>query len=151
MFYNNDFYRSQFENYGGFYEEGSVKNTYRTINLNGDDWLIVNLDYHADEKVMAWANEVISSYPSHRTIIATHDSLGAHGQFSDYGAKLWNAVSSQHANVELVLSGHISYDNIVVTQLEGVHGNTVTAIVIITEKDTAVTIITTIMAITNNP
>ena len=142
IFANSEFYVSQFEKYGGFYgtftdedgtEKNSVINTYRTIKWDNDDWLIVNLDFQAtrrDSNIIAWANEVISSHPEHRTIIVTHEYIGAHGTPSGYGMELWSQVASKHANVELVLSGHVTYDNINVYQCKGENGNTVTQMLI---------------------
>ena len=130
LFFGNDFYRTQFEEHGGFYEEGSVKNTYRRLSLDGDDWLIVNLDFHADENVRAWANGVIEAHPEHRVIIVTHEYVTSHGKLSTYGNTLWADVASKHANVEMVLGGHVTYDNINLYQTKGEHGNTVTQMLI---------------------
>lgn len=129
-FSNNEFYMSQFELYGGFYEEGSAVNTYRTLSFEGDAWLIVNLDWKADENVRAWAGEVIKAHPNHRTIIVTHDYISAHGTQSAYGKILWEEVASKYENVELVLSGHSTCDNINVYQTKGENGNTVTQMLI---------------------
>lgn len=132
LFYNNDFYRSQFEKNGGFYEEGSVINTYRTLTIGDDNWLIVNLDFQPDEKIKAWANSIISKpeYSEHRVVVVTHEYVGAHGTPSTYGRTLWADVISKHANIELVLSGHVTYDNINVYQCKGDNGNTVTQMLI---------------------
>ena len=130
IFANNEFYTSQFKENGGLYEEGSVINTYRKLTVGNDKWLIVNLDYDPSRSVREWAAGVIESHPDYRVIIVTHDYLRAQGTHSSVGAGVWNDVASRYANVELVLAGHISYDNIVVTQLKGVHGNTVTQMLI---------------------
>ena len=130
LFYGNDFYRSQFEEHGGFYEEGSVINTYRRLYIEGDSWLIVNIDFQADKDVRDWANEVIENHPDYRVIIVTHEYVTGHGKLSSYGNTLWNEVASRHANVELVLGGHVTYDSINVYQTKGIHGNTVTQMLI---------------------
>ncbi|MBE6696663.1 MAG: hypothetical protein E7587_09475, partial [Ruminococcaceae bacterium] len=87
LFYNNDFYRSQFEENGGFYEEGSVINTYRSLTIGDDNWLIVNLDFQADENVREWANGIISKpeYSEHRVVVVTHEYIGAYATPSAYG------------------------------------------------------------------
>lgn len=130
LFASNEFYMSQFENYGGLYEEGSAVNTYRTLSLEGDDWLIVNLDYDAAKAVRQWACGVIEAHPDHRVIVVTHDAMGSSGKFSTYGVTLWNEVTSKYANVELVLAGHTTWNNIHCYQLKGEHGNTVTNMLI---------------------
>ena len=116
--------------HGGLYEEGSVKNTYRTLDCEGEPWLILNLDWRVDDAVFAWAREVIESHPAHRTVIVTHEYLGATAQRTANGGKIWESLASQYENVVLVLGGHISWDNILVNQDEGVHGNTVTQMLI---------------------
>ena len=124
------YYRELIEQHGGFYNDASVINTYRELTIGDDNWLIVNLDFQADESIRAWANEVIESYPSHRVIIVTHEYVGAYGTPSAYGKKLWADVASKHSNVELVLSGHVTCDNIKVCVSEGDNGNTVTQMLI---------------------
>ena len=124
------FYLSQFLEHGGLYEQGSVKNTYRTLDFEGNKWLVLNLDWTVDTDILEWANGVIEAYPEHRAIIVTHDYLGATGNRSTNGNKIWNNLAGQHENVVLVLGGHNSWDNINVNQTEGVHGNTVTQMLI---------------------
>lgn len=124
------FYMSQFKEHGGLYEQGSVKNTYRTLNFEGNKWLILNLDWRVDEKVFSWAQGVVESYPEHRVIIATHDYIGASATQTSNGKKVWDNLAGQYENVVLVLSGHNSWDNIEVYQSNGIHGNTVTQMLI---------------------
>ena len=130
LFASNEFYMSQFEKYGGFYKEGSAVNTYRTLKFGDDDWLIVNLDYDANKSVREWACSVIEAHPDHRVIVATHDAMGSAGGFSTYGVTLWTEVTSKYANVELVLAGHTTWNNVHCYQLRGEHGNTVTNMLI---------------------
>lgn len=124
------FYMSQFLEHGGLYEEGSVKNTYRTLDFEGNKWLILNLDWTVDNSILAWARGVLEDYPEHRAIIVTHDYLGGTGNRSTNGDKIWNNLASLYENVVLVLGGHNSWDNINVLKSEGVHGNTVTQMLI---------------------
>lgn len=124
------FYLSQFEKYGGLYEEGSVKNTYRTLDFEGNQWLILNLDWTVDDDILNWAKGVIETHPEHRIIIVTHDYLGGTGNLSTNGTKIWNNLAGQYENVVLALGGHNSWDNINVNQAEGVNGNTVTQMLI---------------------
>ncbi len=124
------FYLSQFDKYGGLYEEGSVKNTYRTLDFEGNQWLILNLDWTVDNDILNWAKGVIETHPEHRIIIVTHDYLGGTGNLSTNGTKIWNSLAGQYENVVLALGGHNSWDNINVNQAEGIHGNTVTQMLI---------------------
>ena len=124
------FYMSQFKEYGGLYEEGSVKNTYRTLDFEGNKWLILNLDWRVEEGVFEWAKEIIESHSEHRVIIVTHDYLGGTGNQSSNGTKIWDNLAGQYENVVLVLGGHNSWDNINVNQAVGTNGNTVTQMLI---------------------
>jgi hypothetical protein len=124
------FYYDQFLTNGGLYEEGSVKNTYRLLDCEGDPWLILNLDWRIDDEIFAWAKGVIESHPEHRVIIVTHDYLTASGAQSANGKKIWENLAGQYENVVLALGGHSSWDNIVFNQAEGLHGNTVTQMLI---------------------
>ncbi len=130
LFAGNPFYVDQFKENGGFYEEGSVVNVYRTLTIHDDNWLIITLDFQADKSVRDWAGEILKQYPEHRAILVTHEYLGGHGNPSSYGEKLWDEVVSKHENVEMVLCGHVSWDNIEVTQTQGENGNTVTQILV---------------------
>ena len=79
---------------------------------------------------MEWAKGVIESHPEHRVIIVTHDYIGATTNLTLNGNKIWDNLAGQYENVVLVLAGHVSWDNIEVRQSEGVHGNTVTQMLI---------------------
>ncbi|MBO5879482.1 MAG: metallophosphoesterase, partial [Clostridia bacterium] len=130
IFANNEFYTKQFDEFGGYYKEGSVENTYRTITWGETDWLIVNIDYSPKDAVLQWASEVVASHPNHKAIIVTHDYLRASNETSSIGNRVWDQVASKHKNVVMVLAGHVQNDNIRVTQEKGIHGNTVTQMLI---------------------
>ena len=115
---------------GGLYEEGSVKNTYRTLDCEGDKWLILNLDWRVDDAVISWAGSVLEAHPDHRAIIVTHDYMNRTLSPSTNGKALWERLAGQYENVVLALGGHYSWDNINVLKSEGVHGNTVTQMLI---------------------
>ena len=143
-FANDPDYVTQFEKYGGFYQEGSVANTYRTLRVGKTDWLLLNLDWGPSDEVLAWAGEVIASHSDHKVIISTHAYLHSDGTTLDAGDPspvkdmatqnngdaIWTKLASQYENVELVLCGHIASNSLVTAQNKGVHGNTVTQILI---------------------
>ena len=144
-FANDPAYTTQFDSYGGYYENGSVNNTWRTLTVGQTDWLLLNLDMGVPDPVIYWAKEIIESHPNHKVIISTHAYLGSNGEHIDNidkyatskygedlneGEEIWDKLVSQYANIEMVLSGHIYYDDIVMTQRKGVHGNTVTELLI---------------------
>ena len=120
------------------------------------DYMVVTLDFGAGDLVVAWANEVIAAHPNHNVIIVTHaymhrtgellanntlcarkpdgtnDSLynTEMGDVANNGDDLWNKLVKKHANIVMVLSGHVDSDNVVCTQLTGENGNIVTNILI---------------------
>ena len=132
----------------GFYDEAEINNAWRTFAVGGVDYLFLMLDFGASDEVLEWAGEVIEQHPYHRVIISTHCYLYSDGSTVDYsddspphktevgdgtknnGDEMWDKLISQHENIFMVLCGHISSDEIVVAQTEGIHGNTVTQILI---------------------
>lgn len=132
----------------GFYEADKINNTWRTFSVGGVNYLFVMLDFGPSDAVLEWAGEVIEQHPDHRVIISTHCYLYSDGTTVDYtdqspphkeavgdgtknnGDEMWDKLISQHENIFMVLSGHISSSKIVVTKTEGVHGNIVTQMLI---------------------
>lgn len=139
----NTTYLSQFE---GFYVEGEASSVYRTFTVGGTDYLMLNLAYGASDGVLNWAGSVVSRFPEHKVIVSTHCVLYRDGTFSqeelghhvfqtarnEYndGEAIWEKFLSRYENIFLVLSGHISATEIVTQKYTGVHGNTVTCMLI---------------------
>lgn len=120
------------------------------------DYMVVTLDFGAGDSVVAWANEVIAAHPNHNVIIVTHAYLHrdgnllanntlcarkpdgtndplyntAMGATANNGDDLWNKLVKKHANIVLVLSGHVGTDDVICRQLTGDNGNIVTNILI---------------------
>lgn len=117
-----------------------INNSWRTVNMGGYDYLIMTLDYGADDDILAWASGVIEEHPDHNVIIATHSYLFQDGTTLDAGDDcppslsggyndgddMWEKLMKKHANITLVISGHDHSDRIVYRQDKGDHGNTVT-------------------------
>lgn len=134
-------YLGQFE---GFYKENKAENTWRTFSVAEVDYLFINLDYGASDAILNWAGEVIAAHPHHRVIISTHaymHRMGARvtpavssaspnpkgltdGSVNN-GEQMWSKLFCKYENIFMVLSGHISTDNVEMSMAEGVHGNTV--------------------------
>ncbi len=120
------------------------------------DYMVVTLDFGAGDLVIEWANEIIAAHPNHNVIISTHaymykdgnlltnsnlcarkpdgtnDPLynTAMGATANNGDDLWNKLISKHANIVMVLNGHVGSEDVVCTQLKGENGNTVTNVLI---------------------
>lgn len=134
----------------------SSTNSVHYFSVGDLDYMVVTLDFGAGDPVLAWANEVIAAHPNHNVIITTHAYMHRTGELlanstlcarkpdgtndplydTDMGAvanngdDMWNKLVKKHANIVMVLSGHVDSDNVVCTQLTGDNGNTVTNILI---------------------
>ncbi len=133
---NNETYRSMFE---GFYSEDGAENAYVTFTVGEQDFLHITLDYRASNAVLNWAAGIIQQHPQHKVIISTHDYIQHDGTLdtegastsggANSGAQIWNKLVSQYPNIFLVLSGHVFTTDVGRSQMTGVYGNTVTAII----------------------
>ncbi|MBO7176276.1 MAG: metallophosphoesterase [Clostridia bacterium] len=139
-FFVSEEYKSQFE---GFYEEGKVDNSWRTLTIGDVDYLMVTLDYAASDAMLDWAGEIIAAHPHHRVIISTHcylykdgntvtttsqyapDATGNLVGKTNNGDHMWDYLFSKHENIFMILSGHIACDDVLMTEAKGVNGNTV--------------------------
>ncbi len=132
-------YKSQFEQFYKLYPT----NTYRTITICEDDYLMITLDHGPKDDELEWASKIIEQYPNHRVVITTHWYLGPDGQPGDvndygnakpeiknHGTEIWNKLIKKHSNVFMIMSGHYSSDNIVVKQRANPAGNKVTQVLI---------------------
>ncbi len=139
-----EWYKGQFtgEN-GGLYEADSVRNTYYKFTVGTTKWLIINLDFAPSDEILTWANQVVASHPDHKVIMTTHgyvhmdgtaisdeDSGSLWGATKNNGEEMWTKFVSLHENIVMVLSGHMESNNIMMKQVKGVHGNTVTQFLI---------------------
>ena len=136
----NGAYMSQFD--GAL--NNSPLNTYKLMTINGVNFMMLNMNLFPIDSEIAWANNLIATHPDHNVIITTHGYLGNDGkpiasgtgfgkEYTDRadgnnGDELWDKLVSKHANILMVVSGHISSEDILVTQTEGVNGNVVTQV-----------------------
>ncbi len=140
---------SQQEGFGGAFEEGKMDNTWHTFSAGGHDWLILSLEFGPRNKVLDWAGSVIKEHPDHKVIINTHAYMysdetrmsternhkwlpQAYGvgkatgeEAVNNGEQMWEKLVSQHANILMVVSGHVLNDGVGTLVSEGVHGNKV--------------------------
>ena len=121
-----------------------LENIYKTVKLGNTDYLIVTLEYGADDDMLAWASEVTAAHPDHKVIVVTHSFMANDGTTTDVndptapttnfgynnGDDIWEKYVRKHENIVLVLSGHIDSDEIRATKMIGDYGNVVTAMLI---------------------
>ena len=75
---------SRFENQsswwkGGFFDPEKIDNYYCLFNYKVNEYLIMNLEIAPRSVVLNWADSIISSYPSRKVFIVTHDYLDRNG------------------------------------------------------------------------
>ncbi len=118
--------RSLFEAYPteiGFFDEVNSANQWQSFTVNGNNYLVMALEYVPQDDVIAWANDVVSSHPNHQVIVVTHSYVGSYGNLDV--PKLWNAFISRHENIIMAFSGHVWHTNVVRRTDKGVNGNDV--------------------------
>jgi len=145
------FYEYYNESTGAF----KIENSYRKLNVGEENWMIVTLDWAPSEEVLEWLGVILEENYDYKTIITLHQFLQKDGAIIDdpegtlphenigsaswgevttggtvHPRVLWNEVLRKHANVEMILSGHVPVDDIVRTQYMGDNGNTVTCMLI---------------------
>lgn len=133
-------YREQLDGSFG----AGLENTYQELTVGECRYLIFSLDCGASDDVLAWAGEVIAAHPNHNVIITTHAYLFRDGTtldetdrgsltdwgYANNGDGIWDKLISKYENIVLVLSGHITSDEIVTSKRVGVNGNIVTEMLI---------------------
>ena len=138
-------------------ESDRTDNNYHLFEAGGRKWLILCLEFGPRDDVLRWGNEVVAKHPDRSAILVTHaylrpdntrfnrhafikvknldvnmgiDRYGlatAKGGFND-GEDMWKKLASQHANLALVVSGHVCFTG----RLDSVgqHGNSVHQMVV---------------------
>lgn len=142
-------YWSQMSYFGGAMYEGDLANYYNLIYVDGVKYLFLNLEFGQRDCTILWANRVVEQYPDHRVIVSLHHFTEQDGTIggpnsphkpSGYGIGKGNSVNDpyqlyekfikKHANMFMVLSGHVSFDDILHGTKIGDHGNTIHHILI---------------------
>ncbi len=138
-------------------ESDRTDNNYHLFEAGGRKWLILCLEFGPRDDVLRWGNAVVAKHPDRSAILVTHaylrpdntrfnrhafikmknldvnmgiDGYGlakAAGGFND-GEDVWKKLASQHANLVLVVSGHVCFTGRL--DSEGRHGNSVHQMVV---------------------
>jgi len=133
------FPRMRFERMASFQEfypeELRVDNSVHTFAVAGQSWLLLALEFGPRDVVLDWANAVVASHPDHRVIVATHAYLysddsrydigrtdqewnphsygvGGSAEGVNDGQEMWDKFISKHANIDIVISGHVLNDGL---------------------------------------
>ncbi len=117
--------------------ENSIVNSYRTMELCGNKYLFVTVDFNPTENVVKWVDRILGEFPDHLAILITHSYLERSGALRTtekgetmyplgYTAdKLWEMALKGHQNLLMILCGHIFATTPVYTTQIGDHGNVV--------------------------
>ena len=125
---------STFPIFGGAYEEGKLDSAYYYFTTDDATYLMMCLDFVPRDPVIEWANDVVAANPDCRVIVVTHSYLSYDGSYDDSsgydvagnnGQNVWDKFASQHANIIMVLCGHIHYDDLVMRVDRSIYGNAV--------------------------
>ena len=122
-----------------------LENTYRTFTVGEEKFVSITLDYGPTDEELAWASSVCEKYPDHKVIVTTHAYMFRDGTTLDKGDvvppsnsdpanndgdEMWEEFVKQHENIILVMSGHDPCAYVVTRKENGVHGNTVTQMLV---------------------
>jgi hypothetical protein len=64
---------------GGFFDPAKIDNYYCLFNYKDYKYLIMNLELAPRSVVLNWADSIVSSYPSRKVLVVTHDYLDRNG------------------------------------------------------------------------
>jgi len=117
--------------FGGAMVPGRLENTYSLFESGGRRWIAVALEWGPRDEVLTWADGVLTRHADRLAIVTTHAYMyrddtrmdqtvrsyggspynyataGLPGGTND-GGDLWRGLIRRHANVVMVLSGHIT-------------------------------------------
>jgi len=100
---------SGFNYYGGHYGTNN-NNSFQLFSAGGMDFIIIHMEYDpsATPAVIAWANNLLQTYPNRRAIVTSHwiVNTGFNATFSAQGQAIYNTLRT-NANFFLMLCGHI--------------------------------------------
>ncbi len=110
--------------YRGNYPAGSNENFYSVFSFSGRAYLVMSLEFNPRQAALDWASGIIAANPDKEVLLATHSyeflddtRVGRCDRNGKYdfrlaadndGEDMWNKLVRKHANISLVLSGHIA-------------------------------------------
>lgn len=117
-FYNQYFGQARFGSrsyYGGHYSTNS-DNHYELFSASGIDFIHISLEFNTNigaanqaalQNVLAWADNLLKTYPNRKAIIASHwiMEIGTNASFGGPGAEIYNQLKD-NPNLMLMICGH---------------------------------------------
>ncbi|MGC3960011.1 MAG: Ig-like domain-containing protein [Verrucomicrobiota bacterium] len=99
-----------YDYYGGHFGSNN-DNSFQFFNAGGMDFIIIHLEYDTTPlpAVLAWADNLLKTYPNHRAIVTSHwiVNTGFDATFSAQGQAIYNTLKN-NPNFFLMLCGHIA-------------------------------------------
>ncbi len=106
--FNKYFPVSDFEKYdwyGGNLGDDN-DNNYCLFESGGLKFLILNLEYGPDDRILEWANQIVKQHPDRRVIVATHHYMAPNGRHP-HGQRVWDQLVYDNSNIFMVVCGHV--------------------------------------------
>ncbi len=98
-----------YDYYGGHYGTNN-NNSFEFFSAGGMDFIIIHLEYDTTPSpaVLAWANNLLKTYPNHRAIVTSHwiVNTGFNATFSGQGKAIYDTLKT-NANFFLMVCGHV--------------------------------------------
>ena len=84
------------------------RNTAMSLNVSGQVFMIVNIEYHANTTVVEWLTNILDAHSDAHVILATHAYLNESCGYGNDGwaSGLKDSVLANHSNVFMTLNGH---------------------------------------------
>jgi hypothetical protein len=120
---------SKLEGFRDVYEKDKMENAWYVFKTKKIQWLVLNLEFGPRNKVLDWANQLVSQHPDKVIILNTHAYLYSdnthHGPGHKWlpqqygigkdtakeevndGVGIWNKLVKLHPNIRFVFSGHV--------------------------------------------
>lgn len=120
--------------FGSVMTPGRIENNYHLFQAGGKKWLIIGLEWGPRDKTLEWANQILRKFPDRKAFIITHaylysdstrydwekkgnsqnwnpHSYGTAGGVND-GRQMWDKLVKIHANIFMVINGHVLNDGL---------------------------------------
>jgi 3',5'-cyclic AMP phosphodiesterase CpdA len=126
--------------FGGLFEADRIDNSFQTFSVDGEDWLVLALEWGPRDAVLQWARDVLEAHPAHQAMVVTHAYLYSDDTRYDWAAKgarqswnphayasgprwpgadelndgqqIWDKLITSSRNVRLVVSGHVADEGV---------------------------------------
>lgn len=80
---------------------------YTTFFAGGEGFLILGAGWGAEEEALDWMDDVLTQYADYTAILLFHSFLTPQGRVYDRFVPLYDRLVARHANVRLLLCGHV--------------------------------------------